>query len=236
MKNKGLMKIWLIFAIIGACMLVGGGVYLFFQIRFNSTAVSIQAEITDIESYRDNDGDIRHSVYVTYTYMDEIYQNIPLGSYNSGMYVGKEIALLCDPGHPEKVSTPLGSYIGPGVLLLLGVVFSMIGGIAMVVDLRKKSKKKYLLQHGRVLHAVVDDIALNMNYSVNGRHPYIIYCTYRDEYKDVLYRFKSDAIWINPEEIFPYGSEIDVYVDEKDYSRYYVNTERSALGKVVDFT
>ena len=71
---------------------------------------------------------------------------------------------------------------------------------------------------------------------MNGQNPYVIYCSWKDEYADVLYRFKSDNLWTDPSFLFDSGSEINVYVDGNDFSKYYVDAERGLDQKVVDFT
>ena len=79
---------------------------------------------------------------------------------------------------------------------------------------------------------------MNTGYSVNGRHPYVIYCAYEDEYNNTVYYFKSENLWYDPSFRFAIGSEIDVYVDPKDYSKNYVDTEKNYGhgSRIVDFT
>ena len=73
-------------------------------------------------------------------------------------------------------------------------------------------------------------------YTVNGKNPYIIYCTYKDDYYDRIYRFKSDNLWTDPSLILQSGDDIKVYVDEKDYSCYHVDIESIFKGKIIDYT
>lgn len=120
--------------------------------------------------------------------------------------------------------------------IFIGSTFILVGGIPIVRAFIGDNKKKKLLQKGKVLLATVENVDWNTSYSVNGRNPYVIYCYYKDEYKDIIYRFKSENLWTDPFNTFPPGSEIEVYVDENDYSNYYVNPEKVGGQKIIDYT
>ncbi len=112
-------------------------------------------------------------------------------------------------------------------------------GIALVfmaVSLNKVRRKKKILSSGKRLSAIVEQIAVNTRFVMNGRNPYQIYCYYRDEYKDVIYRFKSEDVWINPNVVLQPGDTIDVYVDGEDYSRYHVDAESILDKRIKDYT
>lgn len=60
--------------------------------------------------------------------------------------------------------------------------------------------------------------------------------SYRDDYKDIIYCFKSENIWTNPEPVITLGSEVRVYVDGNDFSKYYVDIQGVLQGRIVDYT
>ncbi len=225
-----------IFALIGIGMLIGGIIFLMNGIRFRENAVEITATIVEIDSYRDRDGDRHHQVYVNYSFNGETYSHIRLGEYSSSMYEGKEITMLCNPDAPNQVKTTSGIYLAGGILILMGVIFTLTGTIPLILSIRRSNRQKKLLTDGQILHATVDSITRNRNIRVNGRSPYVLYCSYRDEYKDVTYRFKSNNLWSDPGLIFSIGGHIDVYVDRNDYSNYYVNAEQSISERIIDYT
>ena len=225
-----------IFALIGVIFILIGGIWLGSNLKFQEEAVSVSAEIVEIDTYRDSDGDRHHNVYVTYDHDGITYENVRLGEYSSSMYEGKEIEILCDPQNPGRIKTGLGIYMGGAIFGFMGLTFVLIGIIPLLVSLNGKKKMRKLMANGQVLHAVVDEISWNTNIRVNGQNPYVIYCSYKDEYKDVIYRFKSTNLWTDPNLVFTPGSYIDVYVDVNDYSNYYVNAEQVIEQKVVDYT
>lgn len=237
MKKENFIIIFFsIFAVIGIGLLLGGGLWLFRGISFRSSAVEVTAEIVDIETYKDYDGERHNKAYADYSLNGVTYTDMPLNEYSSDMYVGKEIVLFCNPDNPGQTMSNLSIYLGGGILLLVGFIFALAGLIPLAFSAKKQLRQKKLLTHGQILYATVDDIILNTHYTINGQNPYVIYCSYKDDYRDIVYRFKSNNIWTDPGYVFPIGSCIEVRVDPRDYSNYCVNAEQTISKKIVDYT
>lgn len=234
-KKSGVILVFSIFLIVGIVFVAVGIGVLYSGIRFRKNAVETRAVITDIQTHRSGD-DTHHSVWVEYEYDGKVYKDVRLNEYNSGMYTGKEITILVDPKNPQKASTEYGLIFAGGVFLLMGVIFSCVGIIPIIVGIKRSSLQKQLIAGGRSIFAKVESITHNTSYRVNGRSPYVVYCTYQDEYKGVVYRFKSDNIWQNPEYFLQPGSDVRVYVNGEDYSKYYVDVESMIENKVIDYT
>lgn len=235
-KNHTPKMLFIIFALVGILLLVFGAIFTVNSIRFRQTAVEVTATITDIDTYRDSDGDTHHNVYVSYYYDDSFYDFIPLNSYTSRMYEGKKITILCSPDNPAHIQSPADLYIVLSILGILGISFLAIGTIPLIAMNKRQKVRKELMSSGLLLHAVVNETRHNTTYRVNGKSPYVIYCSYYDEYKDVTYHFKSDNLWTNPQSVFPAGSTINVYVDRNDYSRYAVDAQSALENRIMDFT
>lgn len=225
-----------IFAVIGIVLLISAAMIFISDRKFMSEAEEVNGVIDTIESYRDSDGDTNHRVYVNYTYNGQQYNNVRINYYSSGMYEGKDITLYCDPKNPQRVVVQGADIFAFVIFLGMGILFLCMGIIPIVGSVRGRAKKKKVRDTGRVLYATVDEIDYNTSYTFNGRHPYVIYCSYRDDYKDIEYRFKSENLWVNPEPVVEVGSMIKVYVEENNYKNYYVDAESMIQGKVVDYT
>lgn len=238
-KDKLSQKILILvpgaFLIAGIGMLIGGIFLLMSTLRFKETAVEIPGEITRIDGAYDNDGDEHYSVFVSYEYNGERYENVRLNSYSSSMYEGKKISLYCDPESPRHIQAGSMLYFAPVFLLAMGTVFALVGGGILIPTIITVSNRKKIREQGISIYATVEEIVYDTSIAVNGRHPYAIYCTYRDDYKDVTYRFKSGELWSDPSAVFPVGSMIEVKVDANDYSKYYVNVDEMEK-KIVDYT
>lgn len=238
MKNKNAIVniVFWIFAVIGIIFFIVGIIWLVSGSRFKQNAVEVSAVIQEIKSYRDSDGDIRHSVYVNYSYNGQYYEAVNLSEYSSSMYVGKEITIMIDPDNPGKNMTNLGLYLGPAIFVGIGVIFACVGIFPLAGIGRKAAMRKKLIASGQYIYATVESIQCNEGYNLNGQHPFNVYCIYKDEYKDIVYRFKSDNIWTNPEYVIQPGSEIKVFVDRQNYKNYHVDVEGILQGKIADYT
>lgn len=234
--NKTEKSIFLVFFLVGLLLVGIGVVWIINSVKISDEAITTNATITEIDSYRDSDGDRHHSVYVSYEAEGKVYDNVRLGEYNSSMYEGKVIEVKYLKDNPGKPYSSL--WMGPIMLMFMGAVFGAVGGFPLVAAIGNGKKQKKLMANGKCLQAKVESIDLNRSYKVNGRSPYILICTYGDEFADVIYRFKSGNIWRDPSISTPVGSIIDVYVDPQDYSKYYVDTEKDyGYGpQVIDFT
>lgn len=226
-----------IFALVGVIFLMVGVFIGLSNEKFKENADEVTAIITSIESYRDSDGDRDYDVYVEYSYGGQYYQDKRLNMYSSSMYEGKEIEILVDRDNPERISAGTGIMVM--TFVMAGIGFAMMIGamIPFILMINKKKKRNNLLQNGYTIEATVTDIFLNQNLSVNGRHPYVVYCTYEDIYSGVQHRFKSENLWVDPEPIIQVGSPLKVYVSShNDFSNYYVDVESVLESRIVDYT
>ena len=86
-----------------------------------------------------------------------------------------------------------------------------------------------VMENGRLVHAVVEGIELNTFITVNGMNPYNVFCGYVDPATGEKIEFKSNNLYFNPNEFYELGSYIDVYVDQDNYKKYYVDVRNKAL-------
>lgn len=233
--NKFMILLSSVFLLIGLGLLAGAVFWTYYASMFKKQAVEIPAEIAAIEAYRNSDGDISHQVYVNYEYDGKQYKMVALNSYSSSMYEGKEITLYCDPEHPGKIQEKSLFYMGPIILMIMGIIFTAVGAGLIIGFSKRPLMERKLKKNSRTLYATVTDIRLDTSFSVNGENPYVIYCNWKDEYKDLTYRFKSRGVWADPSEYFPVGGTIPVRVNPKDYSQYMVDVE-AMEKRIVDYT
>ena len=233
--NKFMILFSSVFLFIGLGLLAGAVFWTYSASMFKKQAVEIPAEIAAIEAYRNSDGDISHQVYVNYEYDGKQYKMVALNSYSSSMYEGKEITLYCDPEHPGKIQEKSLFYMGPIILMIMGIIFTAVGAGMIIGFLRRPLLERKLKKNSMVLYATVTDIKYDTSFTVNGENPFVIYCNWKDEYKDITYRFKSKGIWSDPSFYFPVGGTIPVRVNPKDYSQYMVDVE-DMEKRIVDYT
>ena len=204
--------------------------------EFAETAVPVTAVISEIESYRDSDGDRHHRTYVTYEFDGKMYENVSLGYYSSGMYIGKQEDILCNPDAPHEIQSPKGNKFGFWISLIMGNVFAIVGGGLFLAPIIKTTKKNKIMQDGKTIWGTVEKSEINTHYSVNGDHPWVLYCRYEDSFANKTYRFKSDNLWFDPSFIYNEGDSIQIIVDPNDYSKYRVVVDASKMGEIIDYT
>lgn len=222
-KNNRIMIILPVVFILVGLLVIFIAVFLKIQnSKFMKTAIKADAEITKITTSRDSDGDIRHSVDIIFYVNGKPYGG-NLGEYNSNMYEGKTIDLYYNPQNPNDYRT--NSNIVTFIMIPIGVIFFAVGLLVLYPSIKSKSLEK-LKDTGKRIDAKIDDVSLNTSYSVNGRHPYIIDCSYFNEIEDKVYSFTSQNIWTNIQPIIDAKSitTIPVYIDENDPSKYFVDT------------
>lgn len=234
--KKTMIILFSIFAAVGIAMIVGSFILLHAMNQFEENAYEVPGVITDIKEHYDSDDKVSHDVYVKFWYDGEKYEGRRISSYSSDMYVGEEITLLYNPAYPTRLDVKGAKYWLFGILCGMGVIFLLVGSVYPVIMIIKSIKKKNLLRNGMALSATVEEIRWDTSLTVMGRHPYVIICSYHNPGKDVTYRFKSEGIWTNPEEVYPVGSSIEVMVDVNNYKNYYVKAQEKISEKIVDYT
>lgn len=219
MKNFSENLVFTIFAFIGIIIIVGG---IFLQIsntNFKKTAIKTQAEITDIITRRDSDGDTSHIVYVEFEVNDIKYSG-SLGSYSSSMYIGKSIDIYYNPLNPNNFKSSTSTFVGLFVIGF-GMIFSLIGGIKILSSISKKRLNKQLLETGSRITAKFDRLEINRSYSVNHKHPYKIVCQgIENDYNEYF----SENIWKNPERFIQDKgiTHFSIYIDPTNPKKYYM--------------
>lgn len=216
-KNKSVAVTNIIFAIVGSIFVIIGGFLVIKTMAFKMNAEEVMALITDIDSYAEE-------VAVQYEFEGYMF-NITLDTYSSSMREGKWIPIYVNKDEPMEV-------VEPGTNLGLGIGFVGMGLIAVLVSVipvlngRKAEKKLEKLRTSGVrLRATIDEITLNEHIAVNGQHPYIIWCSYVDEFSGARFEFKSKNIWEDVESLCDVGGYIDVWVKADDYLEYVVDVE-----------
>lgn len=222
--KKTIIILKVIFIAVGLVMISGAVIISLYNRKFFKTAEKTTAVITDIEvsqHWHNGKKDSRHTVYVTYEVDGVQYDNISLGYYSSGMFVGKTINIYYKKNNPGKVKTK-GIAVDSIVLGGLGAAFLVVG-IILVCAFSNKSKK--IKQNGVRYIADIINITLNESVRLNGRHPYIVDCQVVDAVTGATSLYRSRNIY---EDISVYGLEkVPVYVDNNNPAKYYVDIEEA---------
>lgn len=207
----------MIFGIIGLIALVICIIYYNYQKNFYENAKSTTAVITGFRS----DGDSTTAL-VTYQVDGQSYTS-RLNYYSSTMKRGQEMTVYYDPSNPVNVESKGASTFLIVILLIFAVVFGGFAIAFVLIGANKKGNRQRLKQMGVVIQADITEISENTSMTYNGRHPFIISCQYKAP-DGKLYTFASESLWCGSHEL-PSEGKIPVYVDPRDYTKYYVDIE-----------
>lgn len=233
-KNRVENFIWIVFCVIGSIFFIIG-LSICINIFNTENRIQTQGTITQIETYRDSEGVISHSVFVSYNVEGKEYET-RLNGYVDSFYEGKEIEIYYDKNNPRKIganSLDIVTLIFP----VFGLIFFSIGLIGIIFNINKKKKEKYLKENGDQIYAKYIETIVNVNYAVNGRHPYNIICEWENPSDNKKYIFRSGNIWINPENIINEKNikMFPVYIKRDDIKEYAVDIQQIE-EYVVDLT
>lgn len=226
MKKINLM-FGLLFGLPGLAMFIAAIFTFIDTINFNTNAIEIPALITEIDTYTDYDSDgdryTEHDVYVSYSYEGKSYE-AELSEYSSSMKEGKTIELLIDPNCPSDARYGKMVWFVPLIFLLFGVVFGGVGGSFIVSFIKQMMIKSKAMREGEEITAIITEVAIQYNVTVNDVHPQYLICEY--ENGNEKYKFKSEPRMNLYDDLV--GRNITVYfLNRKDY---YVDIE--SLGDV----
>lgn len=214
----------IIFTLVGAGIIVGGIFSANSSSKFKETAVETTAEVISVNTYTDSDGDIRYTVYVSYT-VDGIKYN---GSYSTSSYVpeGSKKIIYYDRNNPSKMRTSTSSS-GGIMMFAFGILFGAVGVGLLISKINKIGSKKRAMESGDKIYADFQEVTINYSYIVNNRHPYIIICTGKDNLTGQVRTFQSENLWENPEYIIKEKNitTFPVYIDTNNRKKYYVSLE-----------
>lgn len=221
-ENRLEKLLGIIFLAAGVLILAIALVCAIFSWNTEKTSEKVTGTITGMYGSREEDSTDNSGIFVEYSYNGREYE-VELSEYSSNMWVGKDITLYVNTENPQKVQTADLLFLPTFVLGCVGVPFFIIGCVFLLVVVRRKRKKQYLMQNGKQIMAEVTGGSLNYSCNVNGRHPWKWECKYEDIYTGEIYLFSSGNIWIDPE--FYIGQQVAVYVDANNYKKHYVDVE-----------
>lgn len=224
-----------IFALVGTIIIIVGIITNVKMSQFKESAVEVNGVIEDIVIEEHTD-ETDYDVFVAFEYDGEYYEDVHLDFYSSSMYEGQEIELLIDPDNPTDVHTSDGDLFFTLMFVGLGGLFALIGYIILIVSILNKKKKAGLLERGQHIYGEIESMEQDYSITINGRHPFRIYCKYKNPTDGYIYKFKSDTLDFNPWDSYKTGDSIDIYVDPDNFKKYYVDAVDKAADIVRDYT
>ncbi len=114
--------------------------------------------------------------------------------------VGDTVEVAYAPDNPgdARIASFESSYLAPLVFGGLGLLFTPIGTIFLVKARRAVTQHAWLRRHGQATWAEIAHVGPDFTISLNGRHPYVVHATWRDEQSGRTYTATSDHLRHDP--------------------------------------
>ncbi len=160
---------------------------------------------------------------VEYEWKEETYYSI-LDFQSSRFYEGEVIQVFVNPKKPTQVEVETGYWVGIGITGGMGVVL-MIMGLGVLIFMRsRKNRQEKLLLTGKRIEAEIEEVFYNTMMSAGSRHPYIIFCSWKNPADGVCYHFRSANLWEDPAPILEKYQikTLPVYLDERHIRHYFI--------------
>jgi hypothetical protein len=205
-------------------ILCAGMTYMSYKSISFDPEYKVEAKILLITYDYDSDDEV---AYVLYTYKGEKHNALLEGDIPSSYYEGKIITVYVDPDDYSVVRSKTQtteSYITGMVLLLF------FGGLFGFFAYRLNAKDKRisrLRMSGSTIVADYEGTRMNLTYSVNGKHPYNVYCSWTNPDNNFKYTFKSENVWTDISHEIE-GRHIDkfrVFVNPNNFNEYIVDID-----------
>ena len=220
-----------IFALIGTGMLIG----TFFLIKnanhFINTAIHTDGVVLEnIEDVEQDDRGTHYSYRPKIQFQTKGNEEVIFVSstgYGAPEYSnGDVVEVLYDPSNPHNAEVEGFFEVWGGGLIfgILGLVFSSFGYGLFAHRIWKKNKNARLMHNGQRITTKIDSVGLDESYTVNGRHPHMIYADWLDPINATIHHFKSDPIWFNPTTYIKSDMEVSIWIDPKNPRSYVMDT------------
>lgn len=209
--------------LVAVVLFIIGFVFCFFASLFAGlsasyflTAQPVEAQIANITAGSDGDS----KATVTYMIQGKEYETM-LTYYSSSMHIGDVITVYIQPDHPEKAKVK--TYLFPAIFGSIGLAMTC-SAVGVLLHYRKRQKKiRAVMENGKRVLAQVTQIDQNRHYSVNNRHPFVVFCTYQETPFAPPIIFRSENLWDYP--ALQPGDWVPVYYDPSKPNIHYVQAD-----------
>ncbi|MDR1695551.1 MAG: DUF3592 domain-containing protein [Endomicrobium sp.] len=188
--------------------------------EFFRTSLKAAGTITDITIERRGHDDKSYRVVAAYNVDGQDYKSI-VKFYHSGMRVGDDITMYYNPYNPADARTMSGDIIGSGLVSLFGLIFSLVGFVPLVRNIRRRRELITLFKTGIKREVAISHIYQYDGYKVNRKSPYIIRADLSDSGRTIS--FSSEYLWFNPEFYAKPGDIIYVYISAENPDKYFLD-------------
>lgn len=215
------------FLLLGIGLLVIAAYGLHESISFQREALFATGRVIGIEERQRGDSlAYRAVIEVEQTGGKPFRFTASAGSKPGHYQVGERVDVLYVPAGPETGTARIHGFArlwgSPLVLLAMGVPLFLIGAHQCLAVMRKRSRKRRLQKHGRLLQCLFHEVVRDTRIKKSGVHPWVIRCRWADAENRRVHNFESEIIWFDPMRYYD-GGRIRVWQDPQRPGNYHVD-------------
>ncbi|WP_341257204.1 DUF3592 domain-containing protein [Gordonia malaquae] len=218
--------IGIVFTLVGVPLLVAGAVWASLVAPTYLSSASTRGTVVDSVAYGTG-GDRSHRITVAYTVDGRDYRYTPTGSQDPAPSVGDTVTVHYEPDDPGKArlggAAGVVEWVGPGVLLLLGLVFGGLGIGFSVWKWHRRKRDLAIVDTGDRLAAAVESMHTERVSDSEGgsKTVWSLVVRHDDPLTGATYRFThrySGVPGVTP----PPGTPVTVFADRVDRGKYVI--------------
>ncbi|MEQ4675082.1 DUF3592 domain-containing protein [Providencia vermicola] len=215
-----------IFLVIGLLFLVGTAFALYSGMDMAKNGIKTTGIVTDLDISVSEDKSKTYFPIIEFTTLEnqQIEFRSSMGSSSYRNSIGQSIDVLYNPANPQDaiIDSLFGVYGLSIILGIFGGVFTLIGGIPVMLGITNKKKSTRLLREGTPIQVKITGVEENTMIQVNRRSPYQIIADVHDKDTNTIKRYKSENIYFDPS---PYidRENVTIYLDRSNANKYYMD-------------
>ncbi|WP_337270297.1 DUF3592 domain-containing protein [Oryzifoliimicrobium ureilyticus] len=213
------------FAAVGFLLLIGSAVLFYRDQQFVARALRAEGRVSDLIIDRSSNSSGYRAI-ITFTDVNgkshELIDSIT--STPPRFSEGDTVTVLYDPQEPLNGVTDdlFGRWFGVGIILFLGVIFTIVGLVIAWFEARPRKRLQELQKNGVAVDASFKQVVINAAYSVNGRNPYQVVAEGKNPFTGKTQFFKSENLWEEPLDLVV-GQKLRVLIHPKHPDRHMVD-------------
>jgi hypothetical protein len=139
--------------------------------------------------------------------------------------VGERVDVLYPRGQPKEaqIDSWLESWFGTTFGLGFFAIFGGMGLPMLFLSLRRRSDAEWARQFGMTVQTSFTEVMRDTRVKVNGRSPYRVVTQWQNPRDGKVYRFESDAMWMEPSKQLQGRGQIAVKLDPDKPRRYWMD-------------
>jgi hypothetical protein len=164
------------------------------------------------------------SYHVIYKSDDGVEHNLYISAKNHRRHDRDQIKVFYRIDNPDKARISDGIK-GGRKIIIVAIVLLLFDLYLIYTNKKRKKAADNFKSTGRKVQAEITSIEVDLNTTIQNKHPYLINCKWVDPISGRNYTHTIRQIWIDPAPVLAGRNYLDVYIDRENPDKYFMDTE-----------